>query len=305
MEFEVTILGNSSANPSYGRHLSAQFIHHGNDYFLVDCGEGTQMQLNAFELKKSRINQIFISHLHGDHFFGLIGLINTFSLLKRTQILQIFCHEALQIILETQLKHTGAILSFPIEYHFLPNEHQTIFETKHLTVEAFPLSHRIACCGFIFKEKIGERKIIKSQVDKYNVPIAQLKDLQQGKDFAKPNGEIIANELLTSAPLPPKSYAYVSDTCYLASIIPIIQQANCLYHEATFKNEDAQRATDTFHCTASQAATIAKLANVKKLLLGHFSAKYKTEQLDELLLQAKEIFDESYLSAEGLTFNIE
>ena len=305
MEFDVTILGNSSANPSYGRHLSAQFIHHGNDYFLVDCGEGTQMQLNTFELKKSRINQIFMSHLHGDHFFGLIGLINTFSLLKRTQTLQIFCHEPLQIILETQLKHTGAILSFPIEYNFLPNEHQTIFETKHLTVEAFPLSHRIACCGFIFKEKIGERKIIKSQVDKYNVPITQLKDLQQGKDFTKPNGEIIANELLTSAPAPTKSYAYVSDTCYLASIIPIIQNVNCLYHESTFKNEDAQRATDTFHCTASQAATIAQLANVKKLLLGHFSAKYKTEQLDELLIQAKEVFAESYISEEGLTFNIE
>ena len=305
MEFNVTVLGNSSANPSYGRHLSAQFVQMGNDFFLIDCGEGTQMQLNAFELKKTRINHIFISHLHGDHFFGLIGLINTFSLLKRTQKLHLFCHSPLQEILEVQLKNTGASLSYEIEYHFLPATHQTIFENKHLVVEAFPLSHRIACCGFILKEKSGERKIIKSQIDKYNVPIKDIKSIQQGEDFVNTKGETIANSLLTSPPPPTRSYAYVSDSCYLESIIPFISNANCLYHESTFKNEDVQRAADTFHSTASQAATIAQLANVNKLLLGHFSAKYKTEQLNELLNQAKEIFAESYLSQEGLTFNIE
>ena len=305
MEFNVTVLGHSSANPSYGRHLSSQFVQMGNDFFLIDCGEGTQMQLNAFELKKSRINHIFISHLHGDHFFGLIGLINTFSLLKRTQKLHLFCHLPLQEIIEVQLKNTGATLSYEIEYHFLPKKNDIIFENKHLSVEAFPLSHRIECCGFIFKEKCGDKKIIKSQIDKYNVPIKSIKSIQQGEDFINAKGEIIANSLLTCPPPPSRSYAYISDSCYLETIIPFITNANCIYHESTFKNEDAQRAIDTFHSTASQAATIAKLANVKKLLLGHFSAKYKTEQLNELLNQAKEIFTESYLSVEGLTFNIE
>jgi ribonuclease Z len=158
---------------------------------------------------------------------------------------------------------------------------------------------------FIFKEKSGEQKIIKSQIDKYNVPIKTIKSIQQGEDFINAKGETIANSLLTSPPPPTRSYAYVSDSCYLESIIPFISNANCLYHESTFKNEDVQRAADTFHSTASQAATIAQLANVNKLLLGHFSAKYKTEQLNELLNQAKEIFAESYLSQEGLTFNIE
>ena len=302
--FQLTILGNNSAVPSYGRNPSAQVLQMGNDYFLIDCGEGTQMQLNKFEISRSRINHIFISHLHGDHFFGLIGLLNTYSLLRREKPLYIFCHQPLQSIIDTQLQASGAVLSFKVYYHFFTTKNELIFENKKLTVETILLSHRIDCVGFLFKEKIGERKIIKSQTDKYNVPTLQMKGIKAGEDFMDAKGICISNTLLTEPADATRSYAYISDTCFLTDLPAQINGVDLLYHEATFKNEDTQRATDTFHCTASQAATIAKLSNVKKMLLGHYSAKYKTDQLNELLLQAKAIFEESYLSEEGEVIEI-
>ena len=305
MEFNLTILGNNSAIPSHGRHPAAQVLQMGNEYFLIDCGEGTQMQMNHFDIKRSRINHIFISHLHGDHFFGLIGLLNSYSLLRREKALHIFCHEPLKALIDIQLQTCGTVLTFEIEYHFLPYNPQIIFENKQATVQCFPLQHRIACVGFLFKEKVEGRKILKAQIEKYKVPQSKMEGLKSGEDFVDENGVAIDNSLLTADLPPARSYAYVSDTLFLPEIAAHIHQVNLLYHEATFKNEDAQRAADTFHSTASQSATIAHSAQTKKLLVGHFSAKYNTDHLQELLAQAKEIFAETIISEEGKKYEIE
>ncbi|MFM2224214.1 MAG: hypothetical protein RJA07_416 [Bacteroidota bacterium] len=302
--FTATILGNNSAIPAHGRNPSSQVLHIANELYLIDCGEGTQLQMAKYNIKRNRIDHIFISHLHGDHFFGLIALLNTFSLLKRVKPLTIFCHEPLKEIIDIQLKYGNTQLSYPIEYKFLPDDDSIILENKDITVEIIQLQHRIKCVGFVFKEKIKDRKIIKERIDRYKVPIGKMIDLKKGFDFVDDKGTIIANSLLTELPLPSRSFAYISDTKYLPEICDKIKDIDVLYHESTFKNDDTIRAAETHHCTAFQAASIAFQANVKKLYLGHYSAKYKDENLQEMLVQAKEIFTESYLSVEGETIEI-
>jgi ribonuclease Z len=297
--FTITILGNNSAVPSNGRHPSAQVLHIGNEHYLIDCGEGTQMQMTKFEIKRSRIDHIFISHLHGDHIFGLIALLSTYSLLHRVQPVTIFCHQPLKEIIDIQLNYGGTHLSYPINYIFLPDNDALIFENKEITVECIQLEHRIKCVGFVFKEKQKDRKIIKTQIDKYKVDVKKIAEIKRGFDYMDEKGTLIDNKLLTDEPPPSRSYAYISDTKFLPEIIDKIKNVDVLYHEATFKNEDELRAAETYHCTAMQAATIAKQANVKRLFVGHYSAKYKEPHLQELLLQAQAVFAESNLSVEG------
>jgi ribonuclease Z len=302
--FIITILGNNSAIPAHGRNPTAQVLQIANELYLIDCGEGTQSQMTKYNIKRNRIDHIFISHLHGDHFFGLIALLNTFSLLKRAQPLTIYCHEPLKEIIDLQLKHGGTQLSYIVNYHFLPDTNEVILVNKDITVQIVQLQHRIKCVGFVFREKPKDRKIIKERTDKYRVPVSKMADLKKGFDFVDDKGTIIANNLLTENPAPSKSYAYISDTKFLPEIVEYLKGVDVLYHESTFKNNDEQRAIETYHCTVFQAATIAKMAEVKQLYLGHYSAKYKDENLHEMLLQAKEVFVESYLSIEGETIEI-
>ncbi|MEN9523841.1 MAG: hypothetical protein RL065_2218 [Bacteroidota bacterium] len=302
--FIVTILGNNSAVPSNGRHPTSQIVQVNNELYMIDCGEGTQMQLSAFEIKRNRIDHIFISHLHGDHFFGLIALLNTYSLLHRVQPLTIHCHEGLKEIIDVQLKHSGAILNFELLYNFLPNDDSVILQQKDVTISVVQLQHRIQCVGFIFKENPKDRKISKEKIDRYKIPISALLSLKKGFDYIDENGTIIDNQLLTQNALPSKSYAYISDTKYLPELAEKLKGIDLLYHEATFKKEDEVRAAETYHCTTIQAAKIAALAEVKKLMIGHFSAKYKEQHLDEMLTQAQEIFPNTILSLEGESYEV-
>jgi ribonuclease Z len=303
MTFEVTILGCSSASPSYHRHPSAQVLNIFERFFLIDCGEGTQMQMERYKVKSQRINRIFISHLHGDHYLGLMGLLSTMHLQGRTKEMSIYGPKELKEIINIQLKYSQTILRFPIIYHDTnPDKRDVIFEDEQLSIETIILNHRIPCTGFLFKEKKKPRKLIKEMVEKYAIPIEFLHKLKDGEDYHQGN-KIIKNEELTVAGNPARSYAYCSDTLYDERILESITGVNLLYHESTFMNDLIGRANETFHTTSKQAGIIAKKANAKKLLIGHFSARYK--DLNPLLLEAQEEFLETRLSVEGETFRVE
>ncbi len=303
MVFEVSILGSSSATPIYQRHPTAQVLNIHERFFLVDCGEGTLIQLNRYKIKFHRINHIFISHLHGDHYLGLLGLLSTMHLQGRTIPIELYCQEALKEIIDVQLKHSETILRFPIHYHMLdPKNSAVIMEDDDLEVSTIILNHRIPCTGFLFKEKPRLRKLQKDQLQKFGIPISVYQDLKNGLDFTDENGRVISNSDLTTDPRSPRSYAFCSDTCYDERILPQISEIDLLYHEATFLSDKEERAKETFHSTAAQAATIAKKANVKRLIIGHFSARYKN--LYPLLDEAKEVFPETTLAMEGDIFSI-
>ncbi len=303
MVFEVSILGSSSATPIYQRHPTAQVLNIHERFFLVDCGEGTLIQLNRYKIKFHRINHIFISHLHGDHYFGLLGLLSTMHLQGRTIPMNLYCQPALKEIIDIQLKYSETSLRFEIIYHFLdPQNSQIIFSDEDMEISTIILNHRIPCTGFLFKEKPRLRKLIKEKLQKYNIPVASLQELKNGKDIVDENGKQILNAELTTDPKPPRSYAFCSDTCYDERILPQLENVNLLYHEATFLSDKEERAKETFHSTAAQAATIALKANVNRLIIGHFSARYKN--LYPLLDEAKAVFPETTLAMEGDIFSI-
>ncbi|HQV99727.1 MAG: ribonuclease Z [Bacteroidia bacterium] len=303
MVFEVSILGSSSATPIYQRHPTAQVLNIHERFFLVDCGEGTLIQLNRYKIKFHRINHIFISHLHGDHYLGLLGLLSTMHLQGRTIPIHLYCQAPLKEIIDIQLKYSETILRFPIHYHMLdPKNSAVIMEDDDLEVSTIILNHRIPCTGFLFKEKPRSRKLQKDKLQKFNVPISVYQDLKNGMDYTDEFGKVIANSELTTDPKNARSYAFCSDTCYDERILPQISEIDLLYHEATFLNDKEERAKETFHSTAAQAATIAKKANVKRLIIGHFSARYKN--LYPLLDEAKEVFPETTLAMEGDVFSI-
>ena len=303
MVFEVSILGSSSATPIYQRHPTAQVLNIHERFFLVDCGEGTLIQLNRYKIKFHRINHIFISHLHGDHYLGLLGLLSTMHLQGRTIPIHLYCQAPLKEIIDIQLKYSETILRFPIHYHMLdPKNSAVIMEDDDLEVSTIILNHRIPCTGFLFKEKPRSRKLQKDKLQKFNVPISVYQDLKNGMDYTDEFGKVIANSELTTDPKNARSYAFCSDTCYDERILPQISEIDLLYHEATFLNDKEERAKETFHSTAAQAATIAKKANVKRLIIGHFSARYKN--LYPLLDEAKEVFPETALAMEGDVFSI-
>ena len=304
MIFEVGILGSSSATPIYQRHPTAQVINFHERFFLVDCGEGTLIQMNRYKIKFHRINHIFISHLHGDHYLGLLGLISTMHLQGRASTLHIYGPRDLKEIIDIQLKYSETILRYPVEFHEVDSRNSTIlFEDDDVRVETIILSHRIPCTGFLFSEKPRQRKLKKDKLSVYKVPVTAYNDLKAGHDFVAEDGKIIPNSSLTTDPRKPRKYAFCSDTIFDERLVGIVKGVDLLYHEATFLSDKADRARETFHSTAEQAGLIAKKAGVKRLIIGHFSARYKN--LYPLLEEAKAVFPETTLALEGDRFTIE
>jgi ribonuclease Z len=304
MQFDVTILGSNGAIAAYDRFPSSQIVNYNSNLFLIDCGEGTQFRMNKFGIKRGRLDNIFISHLHGDHYFGLIGLLVSFNLNWRDHPLNIFGPPELEEIIQVQFKASQTRLRFDLNFHpVLADKAKIIFEDDSLTVETIILRHRLPTTGFLFKEKVHKRKIIASKIEQYNIPYEKIVDIKAGENFTDIKGNEIPNAELTADPPPTRSYAYCSDTIFTESYTEQIKRVGTLYHEATFADEHAERAQETFHSTSKQAAQIATQAHAGKLLIGHFSARY--ENLDILLAEARDIFSETYLAEEGKVFTIE
>jgi len=304
LPFEVTVLGSSSATPTATRHPTAQVLNIHERFFLLDCGEATQIQLRRFKFKIQRIDHIFISHLHGDHYLGLPGLLGTMHLLGRDKELHIYSPPGLKEIIDTNHYHSKTFLNYDLNFHVLEGKSSArIFEDDKITVETIPMNHRIPCYGFLFKEKEPLRNIIGEKIAEYNIPVQQIQEIKKGEDFISPEGKRIPNSELTLPPHPARSYAYCSDTLYNESFIEQIKNVNLLYHEATFAEDKAERAIETHHCTAKQAGAIAQKANVKKLIIGHYSARYK--DLDVLLNETKQVFENTVLAIEGETYKVE
>ena len=303
MKFEVTILGSSSATPIYNRNPTSQALNVNERLYLIDCGEGTQQQMLRFDIKPSRIDHIFISHLHGDHYLGLVGLLSSMHLNGRKKELKLFGPEHLLEIINLQFKYSETTLQYPIEFTITNADRaEVIVDNEDVTVETIPLDHRIACTGFLFREKKRLRKLLKDKLEELQVPVQYYTALKKGKDYIAEDGTVYKNDILTIDSEQPKAYAYCSDTIFNPQYFQQINQVNLLYHEATFLNNMLDRAGETFHTTALQAAQIAEQIQAKKLLIGHFSARYKN--LDELLDEAKSVFPATELAIEGRTFII-
>lgn len=303
MKFEVTILGSSSATPILHRNPTSQILNINEKLMMIDCGEGTQQQMLRYGKKYHKIDHIFISHLHGDHFFGLIGLISSMHLNGRTKPLYLYAPTEIQEILELQFKHSGTVIKFPIEYRFTQTEkREVILETNDLTVETIVLNHRIPCTGFIFREKEKLRKIDKVKAEELNIPSQYYALLKKGIDFIDESGKKHKAIDLTLDPDESRAYAYCSDTVADGSYNAHLEKIDTLYHESTFMHDMVTRAKETFHTTSFEVATLAKEKGVKKLLIGHFSARYR--DLTPMLLEAKEVFPNTYLAQEGETFMI-
>lgn len=295
----VTILGNNSAIPAFGRHPTAQIITTADDLLMFDCGEGSQIQILNYRIKRSRINHIFISHLHGDHYFGLIGLLNSFALLGRIQPLHVYGTPALEEVIALQFRLSSTTLPFSFTFHPI-TEAGILLDAKNYTVECFPTQHRIECWGFLVREKRHPRKINIQKTSAYDIPTSAFPNLQAGEDYITSGGELIRNELLTDENTKAKSYAFCADTIYDEKLVPIINKADLVYHESTYPAAFAEKATERFHSTSKQAATIALKANAGRLLLGHFSAKF--EEIDQFETEAKEVFPNTELATEGVTY---
>lgn len=299
----LNILGCYAATPRTLTNPTSQILEVKNHLFLIDCGEGTQVQLRKNKIKFSRINHIFISHLHGDHFFGLPGLISTFRLLGREKAMHIYGPKGTKEAITLLLKLGDSWTNYPLIFHELNSkEPQLIFEDEKVTVETIPLNHRIYTNGFLFKEKPAERKLNIEAVAKYKIDKCYFQNIKNGKDFTFDDGTIISNKKLTFDPPKPKSYAYCSDTGYYPEIIEQIKNTDVLYHESTFLESEAQLSIKTKHATAKQAATIAKKAGVGSLILGHYSTRYKSIELFKE--EALEIFQKVELADDGKIFEI-
>lgn len=301
--FSITILGSSSATPTSNRNPTSQLLTHREKCFLIDCGEGAQVSLRKQHIHFQRINHIFISHLHGDHFFGLIGLISSMHLLGRTKELTVYGPDQLKEIIELQLKASQTALNYPLIFKATQsNTAELIYENKYLEVMSFPLLHRIPTTGFLFREKPKERHLRKDVIQLLKIPFEQMSAIQQGADFVNVKGEAFQNETITLDADPSRTYVFCSDTAYYEGIIPLIQGADLLYHETTFMNNKAGAAAEKYHSTTGQAAEIALKAGVKRLLIGHFSARY--DDVNPLLAEAREVFPDCDIALEGITFNI-
>ncbi len=301
--FRIHILGCGSALPTMKHFASAQVVEIRGKFFMVDCGEGTQIQLRRSHVGFTKIQAIFISHLHGDHCLGIIGLISTFGMLGRTATLHIYAHEDLGPLLNDMLQMFCPHLDFSVEFHAINTTQQSvIFEDRSLTIETIPLQHRMPCCGFLFREKPTLRHIRRDMIDYYGIPNYQINNIKNGADWVTSDGETIANERLTSPADAPRSYAYCSDTRYISSLHSRLEGVNVLYHESTYDEASAERAKLYYHSTSTQAATVARDAHVGLLLLGHFSARYDNEQ--GILAEAKAVFPNSMLANEGLVVEV-
>lgn len=303
-KFEVHILGCGSALPTLRHMPSSQVINLRDKLYMIDCGEGTQLQLRKSRQKFTRLSNIFISHLHGDHTFGLIGLISTLSLTGRSVPLHIYAHAELETILRPQLDYFCQGATFEIIFHPLPTDREShlIFEDKSVEVYTIPLKHRLPCCGFLFKEKQILPHIKREMIDFYNIPFYAVNDIKQGADWVCPDGEIIPNHRLVTSADPARSYAYCSDTSYQPSNIPQLKGVNVLYHEATFGEEYLGRAIETLHSTAKQAGMMAQAAGAGRLIIGHYSSRYDNEA--PLLEEAKAVFPNTELAQEGMVISV-
>lgn len=302
-DFEITVLGNTSSIPVHGRNHTAQILRFGQNFLLLDCGEGMQIQARKYKIKTSRINHIFISHLHGDHYLGLVGLLSSYNLAKRDTPLTIFGPAGLDEIITTHFRWSDTKLGYPIKFVKTNTEGMNLLVDESLfQVYSFPLQHRIPTTGFLIREKHGLRSLIKEKLEKKQLSIEAIKSLRDGIDYYSQEGEIFKVKEY-AYPLPPlRSYAFCSDTRFYPGLKEFVSKVDLLYHESTFMEQDQERAAITFHSTAKQAAEIAKLCGVKKLLLGHFSSRYTN--LEELLAEAKAEFHSAELSEEGQTYMI-
>ncbi|WP_421764629.1 ribonuclease Z [Ekhidna sp.] len=305
MSLELLILGSNSAAFAHRRHHTAQVFKLQEQHFLIDCGEGTQLLMKRNKVKLSRIDHIFISHLHGDHYFGLIGLLSTMHLFGRKKELLLVGPPGLKEILQLQLRHSETSLNFHIRFvEFTPGESEMVMDHPKFTVTSLPMDHRVPCSGYLFKEKPKKRRINRNKLQDVQLSNLDIMRLKEGEDVLNADGSVkYENKLLTLDPNPSFSYAFFSDTKLRPQLQDIIKGVDLLYHEATFANDMAERAVQTYHTTAEQAAKYAKEAEVGKLILGHFSARYK--ELDPILKEAKAVFENSYLAIEGTKFVVD
>ncbi len=303
MNNTVTILGCGSALPTRINYPSSQLLELRDKQFLIDCGEGCQIRMRQYAVKTNRLNHIFISHLHGDHCFGLIGLLSSFGMLDRTADMHIHAHPDLEKILRAQLDYFCEGMPYKVFFEPInPSRHELVYEDRSVEVYSIPLKHRVPCCGYLFAEKERERHIIREMIDAYQVPVREIARIKQGADFVTEDGRVISNERLTTPASPAIRYAYCSDTAYSEKIIPWIEGVDCLYHEATFDSSLLPRAKETMHSTALQAAEIARMARVRQLIIGHFSARYTNQQL--LLDEARSVFEATTLAKDGGVYKI-
>ncbi|HLK31401.1 MAG TPA: ribonuclease Z [Puia sp.] len=297
----VTILGNNSALPAFDRHPTAQVVTMDEYHFLVDCGEGTQSQMAKYKIRRSKISHIFISHLHGDHYFGLIGLLTSMGLLGRLQEIHLYAPPMLKEMIDMQLSVADTQLPYPLHFHPLCEEGIIVKENK-FEISTFKVQHRIECWGFKFSEIKPLRRINPEKAREHEVPSSFFERLKWGEDYTTKDNRIIKNEWVTDAGAKPKSYAYSADTIYDERIAEKVKNVSLLYHEATYLKDLEERAIKRFHCTTTQAASIAKKANAEKLIIGHFSSKY--EKLDDFEREAKEVFENTELALEGVTYRV-
>lgn len=301
--FKIHILGCGSALPTLRHNPSSQVVEIREKQFMIDCGEGTQTQMRRSRVGFNKVMAIFISHIHGDHCFGLIGMLSSFGLLGRTMPLSIYGPKELGPILDTLLTTFCNDFDYEIKFHAVDTTRQeVVYEDRSLTVETIPLKHRLPCAGYLFREKPTLPHIRRDMIDFYRIPISQINNIKNGASWTDEEGNLIPNSRLTRPADPPRSYAYCSDTCYQPGLADRLKGVTCLYHESTYADEDEDKAQKYFHSTARQAAMVARDAGVGRLLLGHYSSKYNTE--DVLLQQAKEVFAESSLTSEGMVVTL-
>jgi ribonuclease Z len=299
----LTILGSSSALPTSGRYPSAHVLNAHERLFLIDCGEGTQIQLRKTRLRFAKINHIFISHLHGDHVFGLYGLLSTFSLMGRTTPIHLYAPANYESILKSHLRDFDINLSFGIDFIPLYSKDPVrILDDKYLTVTSFPLQHRIPSFGFLFREKISDRNIIKESIEKFQIPRVRISAIKKGEDFITSDGTVIKNEDITIPPPIPFSYAYCSDTRYFKRLASFVKDVTLLYHEATFDKNMKELAEITGHSTTLDAAKTALDAGAEALIIGHFSARYK--EISPLVDEARTLFPNTFAAVDGKTFEV-
>ncbi|HBG58756.1 MAG TPA: ribonuclease Z [Porphyromonadaceae bacterium] len=297
-KFQVTILGCGSAMPTTLHNPPSQLVDMNEKLFMIDCGEGTQLQMRKFKTRMSKLHSLFISHLHGDHTFGLPGLLSTLSMLGRTGDLNIYAHKEIDFLLNPLLTYLGNHMSFNINIFPLnPDRQEVLLENRSIKVTSFPLRHRIPSNGFLFEEKETPRHINREMIDFYHIPVKQIPDIKKGADFLTPDGSLILNRHLTYPGNPARRYAYCSDTAYAPEIVQYIEKVDLLYHEATFAESEIARAKETYHSTARQAAEIAREAGVKKLVIGHYSSRYS--EIGTLLKEAVAVFPDTELAVEG------
>lgn len=299
---KVTILGNNSALPAFGRNPTAQIVSVFGEYLLMDCGEGTQIQMQRYGMRWRKLSHIFISHMHGDHYFGLPGLINSMSLLGRVAPVHLYGPAAVKPMLDEILALADTQLSYPLYFKALDKDSEVLADTKTFKVTSFPVEHRIECHGFLVESKTRGRKILPAQCREQEIPRYFYDRLKDGEDYTRKDGTVVKNEEVTTEGPRPKKYAYCADTLYTDSFLEYIKGADTIYHESTYLHEDAEKAAARYHSTSVQAAELAKKAGAKQLLLGHYSSKYR--DVTPFRAEAREIFPNTHTSIEGNTYDV-